>query len=179
MSDNPEAVYREHGTGPMTWSMNSLFEHLLPPGQGDGRFGVALVTQPPGIATPLHRHANEAEAFYVLDGTLTYRAGDETFTMTAGDFVWLPQGLPHAFRITGDRPARMLALTAPAGLLALYDEVGVPAEQRRLPDGPWPRRSHAGTRSVRGSGCRSSGRHCPPNPDRNSPTARAAGSSSR
>jgi uncharacterized cupin superfamily protein len=26
------------------------------------------VTQPPGIATPLHRHSREAEAFYLLDG---------------------------------------------------------------------------------------------------------------
>jgi hypothetical protein len=55
-----QAVMREPGTGRGTWAMGSLFEHLLEAGDGDGRLGVALVTQPPGIATPLHRHSKEA-----------------------------------------------------------------------------------------------------------------------
>ena len=54
--------------------MGSLFEHLLPPEESGGRLGVAVVTQPPGIATPLHRHTREAEAFYLLEGEMTYRA---------------------------------------------------------------------------------------------------------
>ena len=47
--------------------------------------------------------------------------------------MYLPEGLPHAFRIRGDAPARFLALTAPGGLLHLYDEVGIPAAELRLP----------------------------------------------
>ena len=31
-------------------------------------------------------------------------------------------------------PARFLALALPGGLLDIYDEVGVPAAERRLPD---------------------------------------------
>ena len=119
----------------MTWAMNQLFEHLLGPDEGDGRVGLALVTQAPGFATPLHRHANEAEAFFLLDGNLTYRAGEDLFEMSAGDFVWLPQTMPHAFRVTSKSPAKVLALTNPAGLLRLYDEVGMPAKERRLPEG--------------------------------------------
>ena len=71
----------------------------------DGAFGLSIVTQPPGIATPLHRHTREAEAFYVLDRTITYRAGDELFELTEGSFIFLPRGVPHAFRIRGDRPS--------------------------------------------------------------------------
>ena len=115
--------------------MNQLFEHLLGPDEGDGRVGLALVTQAPGFATPLHRHANEAEAFFLLDGNLTYRAGDDLFQMSVGDFVWLPQTMPHAFRVTSKSPAKVLALTTPAGLLRLYDEVGMPTKERRLPEG--------------------------------------------
>lgn len=127
------AIMREPGTGRGTWAMQSLFEHLLEGSESDGRLGVALVTQPPGIATPLHRHSKEAEAFFVLEGRLSYRAGGEQFEMYDGCFVYLPQNVPHAFRIRGDRPARMLALTAPGGLLSLYDDVGVPAAELRLP----------------------------------------------
>ncbi len=97
-----------------------------------GRLGIAVVTQPPGIATPLHRHTHEAEAFYLLDGSLTYRAGEGTFELYAGCFIYLPQGLPHAFRVRGDG-VRYLALTEPGRLLHLYDEVGVPAQELRLP----------------------------------------------
>ena len=129
------AIFRPSGSSEMTWAMNQLFEHLLGPGEGDGRVGVALVTQEPGFATPLHRHHNEAEAFLILEGTMTYRAGDEMFRMSSGDFVWLPQDVPHAFRVTSKAPAKVLALTTPAGLLGLYDQVGMPAQERRLPGG--------------------------------------------
>ncbi|HEU4513950.1 MAG TPA: dimethylsulfonioproprionate lyase family protein [Nocardioidaceae bacterium] len=126
-------VHRPAGTGPATWAMGSLFEHLVQADETDGRLGMAVVTQPPGIATPLHRHTREAEAFYLLSGTMTYRAGDETFELSQGSFIYLPQGLPHAFRITGEEPARILGLTVPGHLLGLYQEVGIPAAERRLP----------------------------------------------
>ncbi len=130
----PRAVMREVGSARGTWAMGSLFEHLLESGDSaQGELGVALVTQPPGVATPLHRHTNEAEAFFMLDGQMDYRAGDEDFSLHPGCFIYLPAALPHAFRIRGDSPARFLALTTPAGLLALYDEVGMPAAELRLP----------------------------------------------
>jgi quercetin dioxygenase-like cupin family protein len=126
-------VVREPGTGRGTWAMASLFEHLLEPAPGAHRLGVALVTQPPGVATPLHRHTREAEAFYLLDGRMDYRAGDDVHELYEGCFIHLPAGLPHAFRIRGDRPARFLSLVEPGDLLGLYDEVGVPATELRLP----------------------------------------------
>jgi uncharacterized RmlC-like cupin family protein len=85
------------------------------------------------VATPLHVHTQESEAFYVLDGTLTYRAGDEVHHLSAGWFIHLPVGVPHAFRIAGTTPARILALAVPGGLMDLYTQVGVPATERRLP----------------------------------------------
>ena len=132
-SNAGRVVMREPGTGRGTWAMASLFEHLLEADASGGALGVALVTQPPGVATPLHRHRDEAEAFFVLAGRLTYVVGDEQFEMYDGCFVHLPPGVPHAFRIRGEDPARILAITAPGGLLHLYDEVGVPASEMRLP----------------------------------------------
>jgi quercetin dioxygenase-like cupin family protein len=126
-------VVREPSSGRGTWAMGSLFEHLLESPPGSDRLGVALVTQPPGIATPLHRHSRESEAFYLLDGRMTYRAGSEDHELYAGCFIHLPAGIPHAFRIRGDAPARFLAFADPGGLLHLYDEVGLPARELRLP----------------------------------------------
>ncbi len=126
-------VVHHAGEGPGTWAMGSLFEHLVGAAETDGAYGVSLVTQPPGVATPLHRHTREAEAFFVIEGLLDYRAGDTTHELSAGSYIHLPRGVPHAFRIRGATPARILALTAPGGLMDLYDEVGVPAGEMRVP----------------------------------------------
>ncbi len=128
-----KVVVRAPGEGPATWAMGSLFERLASGGDTGGTMDVSLVTQPPGIATPLHVHSREDEAFYILDGTMTYRAGDDVHHLSAGSFIYLPRGVPHAFRITGTTPVRFLGFIAPAGLMGLYDEVGMPARERRLP----------------------------------------------
>lgn len=126
-------VFRPANSGPATWAMGSLFERLVSGEESGDQLGASIVTQPPGIATPLHTHTHEAEAFYLLDGTMTYRAGEEIFHLGVGDFIYLPLGVPHAFRITGDAPAKILGLTVPGRLLGLYDLVGIPATERRLP----------------------------------------------
>ncbi len=129
-----EVVVRGPGTeGPATWAMGSLFERLLDGRQSGGTLDVSLITQPPGTATPLHVHRQEAEAFFVLEGTLLYQAADELHELVAGSFIYLPSGVPHAFRITGRKPVRFLGLVSPAGLMDLYDEVGLPALERLLP----------------------------------------------
>lgn len=131
--ESSQTVVHRVGSGPGTWAMGSLFEHLVTAGQSDGRLGMSLVTQPPGTATPLHRHTREAEALFVLEGRISYRAGEDLHELEDGAFLYLPQGLPHAFRVRGARPARFLALTVPGGLMGLYDEVGIPAQEMRLP----------------------------------------------
>jgi quercetin dioxygenase-like cupin family protein len=127
-------VARAAGTGSATWAMGMLFEHLVGAEQTAGLLGASVVSQPPGQASPLHVHSREAEAWYLLQGAMTYRAGEQLVRMTAGDFIYLPRGVPHAFRTTGTVLVRFLALTLPGGLLDIYDEVGVPAVERRLPD---------------------------------------------
>jgi mannose-6-phosphate isomerase-like protein (cupin superfamily) len=118
--------------------MGSLFESLVTAGRSGGSLDAAVVTQPPGLATPTHVHTREAEAWFVLDGTLTYRAGEQLVDLAGGDFIYLPRDVPHAFRITGDRPARYLAVAVPGRLLDLYEQVGRSAPERRLPDGGIP-----------------------------------------
>ena len=114
-SSTAAAVYRPAGSGRGTWAMGSLFEHLLTAEESGGGLGASLVTQPPGIATPLHRHTRESEAFFLLEGTMTYRAGGETFHLGEGDFLWLPAGVPHAFRVTGEGPGGVLGRNDPGG----------------------------------------------------------------
>jgi quercetin dioxygenase-like cupin family protein len=136
MGTETGVVFRPAGEAPASWSMGMLFERLLGAAESDGAMGVALITQAPGSATPLHVHSRESEAFLLLEGSMTYRAGEEVYRLGPGGFIYLPSRLPHAFRITGASPTRFLALATPATILSLYEEIGVPAQERRLPGAP-------------------------------------------
>ena len=99
MTDDTEAARPRHvrtGEGAPIWAMGSLFEMKLTAGDTAGALGVAQVTQPAGIATPLHRHHNEAEVFVMLEGALLYEA-DGT----------LLHALTHRLRCVGARGCRV------------------------------------------------------------------------
>jgi quercetin dioxygenase-like cupin family protein len=155
------AIHRPAGQGEALWAMGSLFELKLHSEETDGALTAMEVTQPPGIATPLHVHHREAEVFYVLAGTLDYEAGGQLHQLTAGSLIWLPKGVPHRFRITGNSPARFLGLALPGGLERLYRAVGVPAERRPCPAPTRPSpRSLAGRRPRPPIGSKCSAHHC-------------------
>jgi mannose-6-phosphate isomerase-like protein (cupin superfamily) len=80
------------------------------------RFNLALITMAPGRdGPPIHDHRNEDDAFYVLDGELTFQVEGEEILAVAGTFVLVPPGLRHTFANRGDVVARMLNIHAPAG----------------------------------------------------------------
>ena len=91
-------VVREPGEGPATWAMGSLFEHLLTAEESGGGLGAALVTQPPGIATPLHRHTRESEAFFLLEGTMTGRRRKPRAREGSGGGAWDGPCMPRRDR---------------------------------------------------------------------------------
>lgn len=67
-----------------------------------------------------------AEAFYVLDGELSFQLGEKTFTATPGDLVYIPSGQLHGWRNVGTEPARALVTAAPSGAENLFEAVGLP-----------------------------------------------------
>ena len=76
-----------------------------------------------------HTHRMHADVFYVLDGELEFRLGDETVRVPAGSCVGAPQALVHGFRNPGDVPARYLNVHAP-GVFARGSSTGEPPEHR-------------------------------------------------
>jgi mannose-6-phosphate isomerase-like protein (cupin superfamily) len=75
-----------------------------------------------GGGPPLHVHTHEDESFYVLDGSLTVRCGDDLFAAGPGSFVFLPRGLPHTFTPDGDL-ARVLFIGVPGGIEEYFGEI--------------------------------------------------------
>src|ERR671936_345999 len=75
----------------------------------------------PGDGPPLHAHANEDEAWYVVEGDLRFRLDDEITSAPAGSFVFVPRGTPHCFQNVGSEPARILVLFTPSGMERFFD----------------------------------------------------------
>ncbi len=73
------------------------------------------------VAGP-HVHHEHTDAFYVLEGELTFEIGREakTITVSSGGFVAVPPEVAHSFRNDGDRAARWLTIHAPDGGFAAF-----------------------------------------------------------
>ena len=77
------------------------------------------------FATP-HVHHTREEAFYVLEGRITFLAGEETVDGTAGSFVLVPRGTMHGFRSEGH--SRLLIVHSPGGFERFFREVATAIE---------------------------------------------------
>jgi mannose-6-phosphate isomerase-like protein (cupin superfamily) len=69
---------------------------------------------------PLHFHYEQDEWFYILEGEFLFKIGEETFTAKAGDSLFGPRMIPHAFAKTNEGQAKMLILFQPAGKMEAH-----------------------------------------------------------
>ena len=67
----------------------------------------------PGQEQTAHTHAGSDKIYFVLDGTGTFRIGDEERTVGSGHAVWAPAGVSHAVRNPGPAQLTLLVFMAP------------------------------------------------------------------
>src|SRR4051794_30973621 len=85
-----------------------------------------------GDATPLHRHINAEEAFYVLSGEVAAWMDGTEIVATPGAFLVAPRGVAHGLRRVSDQPVRMLTVVSPPGLQGFFDAVAQTGEEELL-----------------------------------------------
>jgi quercetin dioxygenase-like cupin family protein len=82
----------------------------------DGTFFLSESTIEPGFpGPPIHRHDRLHDMFYVLEGVLTMRLGEDTLEVGPGTFVCVPPGVAHTFSNPSDEVVRFLNFNTPAG----------------------------------------------------------------
>ena len=110
----------------------------LKEGEGDARWWLAAVWPPsrprakirtdatrssrcssPRAEAPLHVHHREDEAFWVLEGELTFQIGEETIKASPGSFLFGPKDVPHRYTVDSG-PARMLFYPLAPGLRGVH-----------------------------------------------------------
>ena len=65
----------------------------------------------PGQGPRLHQHPYD-ETWVVIEGNLTFQAGEERLTAGPGDIVIVPPGLPHKFTNDGPRRSKLVCIHA-------------------------------------------------------------------
>jgi len=122
------------GEGESVWSLGGRFTVKAGAADGDGRFALIEALAFRTSEPPLHIHHREDEAWYVLEGRMTFLVGAEVVVATSGSFAFAPKGLPHAFTVDVE-PTRVLLLAAPAGFERFALELGEPATSDEPPAG--------------------------------------------
>ena len=74
----------------------------------------------PTFATP-HVHHDREEAFYVIEGVVTFLAGEDTVTVGAGSYLLVPRETMHGFRSDGD--SKILITHSPGGFEHFFREL--------------------------------------------------------
>jgi quercetin dioxygenase-like cupin family protein len=100
-----------------------------------GRYTLVEVLGAEGEEAPLHVHHREDEAFWILEGELTFQVGDETIKASPGSFLIGPRDIPHRYTVNSG-PARLLFILSPAGFEEFIYATSEPAKERTLPPPP-------------------------------------------
>jgi quercetin dioxygenase-like cupin family protein len=102
--------------------------------QTNGHVSVIETEPGPGAGPTLHHHDFD-EAFYVIEGELTFQLRDEFVTARPGEVVFAPRGVPHTFANLTAAPARQLIVCTPAGFERYFARMA--AEQQGTDPPEW------------------------------------------
>jgi mannose-6-phosphate isomerase-like protein (cupin superfamily) len=123
--DRPPYVLRRED-GESVWSLGGRFTVKVSDEQSEGRFSLVEAVAYQSTEPPLHIHHREDEAWYVLDGRMTFYVGDAKLEASTGSFVYAPKGIPHTFTVDVE-PTRVLVFASPAGFEQFAMDLGHPA----------------------------------------------------
>src|SRR5437867_1036899 len=116
------------------WSLGGRITLKVTEADADKRFALVEALAFRSTEPPLHIHHNEDEAWYILDGHMTFYVGDKVIEADAGSFVFAPSGLAHTFTVDVE-PTRVLVFASPAGFERFALELGELATSDKPPAG--------------------------------------------
>lgn len=120
------------GDGESVWSLGGRFTVKLDGSLAGGRVSLIEALATRATEPPVHIHHREDEAWYILDGGMTFFVGDEAHPAVAGSFIYAPMGRPHTFTVDVE-PTRVLVLATPAGFEHFALELGEPVVGEMAP----------------------------------------------
>jgi quercetin dioxygenase-like cupin family protein len=136
MSKTAQLIHAGPGEGRAFSAVGDVYRFLATGEQTGGAYVLSEARVLPGGGPPPHIHQREDEAFFVLEGELTFQLGGQKVVAQPGSFIQGPRGIPHAFKNEGNVPARMLILVTPPGFEKFMVEFAHPVPSFDSPPVP-------------------------------------------
>jgi len=133
-----QSVVMKRGQGETLSVLGTSVRFLCESEKTANGFSVMEVVLPKDQGPPPHEHPWD-EAYYILEGQARFQVGDMEAVFGAGDFLYAPGGVVHAFRGASEAPARVLVMDAPAAAEKFFREVdrevkAMPQDLAKLPE---------------------------------------------
>jgi quercetin dioxygenase-like cupin family protein len=119
--------------GEALWVMGGRMTVKASAQDTNGAMSIVVMEVPAGWASPLHAHAGP-EYMYVLDGNAWFTIGNETVRGGPGTSVVIPGDVDEGWG--ADSEARLLIVSTPAGLDAVFSQFSEPASGPGFPPPP-------------------------------------------
>ena len=131
-SSTLKAYKRSPALGNSTWYKGILVSQMAGAADNHGAFDVLVSKMRRGTEPPPHVHSREDEFLYVLSGELRFYVQGEVFRVLAGDCMFLPRAVPHAFLVTTTEVHAIVFIT-PGGFLDAVNKMNAPAKRMEVP----------------------------------------------
>jgi mannose-6-phosphate isomerase-like protein (cupin superfamily) len=98
---------------------------------------IDVFKEPTGDPNVLHVHARSDERFDIFKGRVLFTVAGHTRAVGPGDFVWIPRGTAHQWRVIGEEPLHGRATFTPGNAFddSLRDYAALLDEGRANGDG--------------------------------------------
>lgn len=101
-----------NGTGPVHTLMDGTLKlEDLACGESSNSLQAIVATAEPGVSCWEGKTADGGKWYHVLDGTLEVFANDTSHRLFEGDSIYLDSTIPHIWRNSGKRTAKVLMLS--------------------------------------------------------------------
>jgi quercetin dioxygenase-like cupin family protein len=129
---HPNGYMLRPGEGTLTWFDRALITFMAKSADTRGIAAFFKCEVPYGWQSPVHRHANESDMFYITEGEWEIFVNDTVHLVTPGCTVWIPPATPHSIFVRSQRGTGFCYVT-PAGFEVFFEEAGEPATVPSMP----------------------------------------------
>jgi mannose-6-phosphate isomerase-like protein (cupin superfamily) len=115
--------------GESVFLVGDTYTTLLSGTQTGGVFTLLEALVLPEAGPPPHAHHSEEETFFLLQGQMVFTVGGQTYHADPGATIYVPRSVAHSYRNVGEGPAKMLFMYSPAGMDAMFPDIGRPGRR--------------------------------------------------
>lgn len=126
-SSAPKIV--RQGEGERLELRGELRHQLLDGNDTVGSIALARSQFQPGSGAPLHLHTREDELFLIESGEFAFQVGDEKLRLRAGDFVFGPRLVPHAYTCESEEGGSLFVAVVGAGFESFFRDMAAQVTQ--------------------------------------------------